>query len=53
MDSLYAGATNIFSVLDLEKLKTAQKAEFGPYLTCLANQTTPFPPKETDASMSY
>lgn len=53
VDSLSSSDTNVFSVVDPEKLKTAQRPELGPYVTYLVNKTTPLPPKETVASMSY
>ena len=50
--SVFASATNVFMSVDQEKLRSAQAAEYGPYIDYVQHADAPLPEKETKTTMS-
>ena len=53
MKSVFASATNVFMSVDQEELRSAQAAEYGPYIDYIQHADAPLPEKETKKIMSY
>ena len=53
MKSVITRVTNVFMSVDREKLRSAQAAEFGPYIDYIQHENAPLPEKETKTTMSY
>ena len=51
--SVFASATNVFMSVDQEELRSAQAAEYGPYIDYIQHADAPLPEKETKTTMSY
>ena len=50
---LFTSATDVFMSIDLEKLRQAQQAEFGPYFKYLSDPKKQPPSSESRTSMPY